>query len=104
MWIHNVAHVWNTVEWLPALFASACSVVSDVRVTLSGIPDNDPPHTIITAHDCGGRNSKAGGTGTYDDPVTFASSPGEYGVCDIVYSPYLKKYLRMEDDCETCRK
>lgn len=42
------------------------------------------------------------GTGTLDDPLTFASDPNEYTPCEVIYLPYLKKYLRMEDECEQC--
>ena len=78
-----------------------CSTTSGVQITFYGAPDNDPPGGA-TAHNCGGRNFIAGGTGTYADPLTFASSTSEYSVCEIIYVPYLKKYLRMEDDCAQC--
>lgn len=123
------------------LFGStrACSVVTDVRTTFYGAPDNDPPGPA-TAYACGGRNYTAGGIGTYANPLTFASAPGEYNTCkyfslnhlpeiplsrskrnwnafihsdiyipcgllntgEIVYFPYLKKYLRLEDYCAEC--
>ena len=44
------------------------------------------------------------GTGTYADPVTIATAPGELNVCEIVYLPLLTKYGRYEDDCEQCSK
>jgi hypothetical protein len=54
-----------------------------------------------TAYDCG-RGFKAGGTGTYTDPLTFASAPGEFNQCEVIYDPYLRKYLRFEDFCAQC--
>lgn len=42
------------------------------------------------------------GTGTYSNPLTFASAPGEFSQCEIIYFPYLKKYLRFEDSCAEC--
>ncbi|KAM7201339.1 hypothetical protein V8F33_003439 [Rhypophila sp. PSN 637] len=81
--------------------AQACSTVSGVAVTFYGYPDNDPPGPA-TAYNCGGRNNIAGGVGTYDNPLTFASDPSEYTPCELVYSSYLKKYLRMEDWCQQC--
>ncbi|KAI4217448.1 MAG: hypothetical protein LQ351_000043 [Letrouitia transgressa] len=45
---------------------------------------------------------KNAGTGTYSDPLTFASAPGEFSQCEIIYVPYLKKYVRFEDSCATC--
>ncbi|RYP72102.1 hypothetical protein DL771_004433 [Monosporascus sp. 5C6A] len=87
---------------LPLISAQQCSVVSNVRVTFFGSPDNDPPGTANTAYNCGGRNYQAGGVGTYDNPLTFATAPGEYETCELVYAPYLRKYLRHEDYCQTC--
>ncbi|KUI56530.1 hypothetical protein VP1G_03900 [Cytospora mali] len=81
--------------------AQGCSVVSGVKVTYYGAPDNDPPGDA-TAYDCGGRDYHAGGVGTYANPLTFATAPGEYNECEIVYLPYMKKYVRMEDYCEAC--
>ncbi|CAK46754.1 uncharacterized protein BO96DRAFT_436151 [Aspergillus niger CBS 101883] len=80
----------------------ACSTESDVEITFYGYPDNDPPSADI-AYDCG-RGYTAGGTGTYDDPLTFATAPGEFKKCEIVYLPYLRKYLRFEDTCAQCSK
>jgi len=42
------------------------------------------------------------GSGTYNDPVTIATAPGELNVCEIVYLPLLTKYGRYEDDCAQC--
>ncbi|OJI83541.1 hypothetical protein ASPTUDRAFT_55578 [Aspergillus tubingensis CBS 134.48] len=78
----------------------ACSTESDVEITFYGYPDNDPPSADI-AYDCG-RGYTAGGTGTYDDPLTFATAPGEFEKCEIIYLPYLRKYLRFEDTCAQC--
>ena len=82
---------------------NSCSVTNGVTITFYGYPDNSPPGPA-TAYNCGGRNYVAGGTGTYADPLTFASDSGEYNVCEIIYLPYLRKYLRMEDACEQCSK
>lgn len=81
--------------------AQACSTVSGVAMTFYGYPDNDPPGPA-TAYNCGGRNNIAGGDGSFNNPLTFATAPGEYSQCEIVYSSYLKKYLRMEDYCAQC--
>jgi hypothetical protein len=69
------------------------------ELTFYGYPDNDPPGAGIalpTIH------SKAGGTGTYADPVTFASAPSEFKAGTILYVPLLKKYVIMEDTCAQC--
>jgi len=82
--------------------SQSCYAVSNVKMTFYGYPDNDPPGAA-TAYNCG-RNYKAGGTGTFSDPLTFATAPGQYNQCEVIYSSYLKKYLRMEDSCATCSK
>lgn len=82
------------------LAATACDTVGQVTHTFYGYPDNDPPGADI-AYDCG-RGFKAGGTGTFNDPLTFASAEGEFSRCEVIYDPYLKKYLRYEDFCAQC--
>ncbi|BCR95345.1 uncharacterized protein AKAW2_20285A [Aspergillus luchuensis] len=79
-----------------------CHVVSKVSYTFYGYPDNDPPGSDIS-EDCG-RGMAAGGIGTHDNPLTFATAPGEFDRCEVVYSPYLRKYLINEDYCEQCTK
>ncbi|KAL8845734.1 MAG: hypothetical protein Q9221_009121 [Calogaya cf. arnoldii] len=79
----------------------ACSTRSGVTHTFYGFPDNDPPGPA-TSYNCGGRNNVAGGVGTYTNPLTFASAPGEFTTCEVIYVPYLKKYARFEDYCEQC--
>ncbi|KAK5467594.1 hypothetical protein LTS15_000567 [Exophiala xenobiotica] len=79
--------------------AKSCSITSHVKMTFFGFPDNDPAGPE-TAYNCGGRNNIAGGTGTYNDPLTCASDRIEFAQCELFYSPYLKKYLRVEDSCE----
>ncbi|RJE19269.1 hypothetical protein PHISCL_08388 [Aspergillus sclerotialis] len=32
----------------------------------------------------------------------MATAPGEYNKCEVVYLPYLKKYVRFEDVCAQC--
>lgn len=73
-------------------FTGACSVVTTVKTTFYGAPDNDPPGAA-TAYNCGGRNYIAGGTGTYANPLTFASAPGEYDTCK--YLPHLYSQINI---------
>lgn len=78
------------------------SIVSNVEITFYGAPDNDPPGDE-TAWSCDdSRGTHAAGTGAYDDPLSFASAEGEYEQCEIVYLPYLRKYLRFDDYCQQC--
>src|SRR5437762_81716 len=70
-------------------------------VTLYGFVDNSPPSAIIS----NGRIHKtAGGTGTFTDPVTFATDIHEFKPGTIFYYSFLKKYFVMEDTCTECSK
>ncbi|KAK5994293.1 hypothetical protein PT974_04765 [Cladobotryum mycophilum] len=80
--------------------STACSTPGNYIVTFYGWPDNDPAGAGI-AYDCG-RGYKAGGSGTYSDPITLATAPGELNKCEIVYLPFLTKYARFEDTCAQC--
>lgn len=85
-----------------------------VKVTFYGYPDNDDGEnnfgTNIIAHTLPGRYTNedgapiAGGEGTYDDPITAASKKGNELLPPgaLVYIPYLKKYLIVEDECASC--
>lgn len=71
-----------------------------VMVNFYGFLDNSPPSNQIdyaVLHDGG-----AGGTGTYQDPITFATEPGVFRVGTIIYYPALQRYFVMEDSCEEC--
>lgn len=109
-----------------------CSQTEQVEVTFYGFPDNSPPGagidcTIQSRSDCSGtstctnaynaligilqsnvncgpRGETAGGTGTYDDPLTMASAGNYFCFQEVVYLPYLQKYLRYEDYCQQCIK
>jgi hypothetical protein len=83
------------------LSSLACQESSDFTMTFYGYPDNSPPGPQV-ALSCGGRNGVAGGTGTYADPLTMAAQEGRFTACEVVYSPYLQKYLRLEDTCAAC--
>jgi 3D (Asp-Asp-Asp) domain-containing protein len=62
-----------------------------------GFPDNDPPFSAIIAHPVVHRH--AGGIGTFDNPITFASDPRVVPFGTKIYVPYLQKYFIMEDIC-----
>lgn len=68
-------------------------------MTLYGFVDNSPPGPII-AHPC--IHPEAGGTGTYADPITFATDVNESPWCQIIYVPYMKRYFVHEDECSEC--
>lgn len=106
-----LSSIMRALKYIPSLcllFATrinaekACKVLTGVTHTFYGYPDNDPPGANIL-YNCG-RGNTAGGIGTYGDPLTFASGRGEFEECEIIYVPYLQKYLRHEDYCATCDK
>jgi hypothetical protein len=68
-------------------------------MTLYGWVDNSPPGPVI-AHPC--LHSVAGGTGTFADPVTFATDVNEVPWCQTIYVPYMKRYFIHEDECSEC--
>jgi hypothetical protein len=110
-----------------ALAGYSCTSVEQVKLTFYGFPDNTPPgpaiqcniqfrndcdastntctntaSKLLTASNCGPRGETAGGTGTYDDPLTMASAGNWFCHLEVVYLPYLQKYLRYEDFCQQC--
>jgi hypothetical protein len=66
---------------------------------LYGWPDNSPPGDDIAFPQV---HTVAGGAGTYDDPVTFATDSDEEAPGTLVYIPAYLKYAIMEDACADC--
>lgn len=72
-----------------------------VRITFYSWGDNSgtdiayPVSVYPTVHD------EAGGTGTYNDPVTFAANSNSM-IGEKLYIPYLRKYAVKEDLCGDC--
>jgi hypothetical protein len=75
-------------------------------VTSYGYNDNDDGNghygTAVIAYPNSQHAIATEGSGTYTDPVTFATDPREIAPQTIVYVPYLHKYFRMEDGCAEC--
>jgi hypothetical protein len=71
-----------------------------VLMTLYGWPDNSPPGNSIAYAQI--HMNGAGGTGTYADPITFATDSGEEAPGTIIYVPAFLKYGIMEDGCVAC--
>jgi hypothetical protein len=91
------------------LFASAstaqASTTRNFLVTLYGWPDNSPPGNAIAYPKSDGNHTihnSAGGTGTYSNPITYATDKSELPIGTKVYYPYLHRYFIMEDDCVEC--
>lgn len=76
-----------------------------VEMTFYGWEDNSPPGNAIAYPQNGGFptvHNAAGGTGTYADPITFATDMSELPPGTLVYAPVIEKYVVMEDDCTQC--
>jgi 3D (Asp-Asp-Asp) domain-containing protein len=74
-------------------------------VTFYGWADNSPPGGAIAYPKSDGYptlHETAGGTGTYADPITFATDKAEFPVGTRLYVPFIEKYVIMEDDCVEC--
>lgn len=87
----------------PGLSAPSVSPKATITVqafmTLYGYVDNSPPGAGI-AHPC--IHNTAGGTGTYADPITFATDSRELPWCAVIYVPYMGRYFIHEDECSEC--
>ncbi|UKZ78804.1 hypothetical protein TrVFT333_006549 [Trichoderma virens FT-333] len=83
-------------------FSQACSTPGNYVVTFYGYPDNSPPVPALLTTVVVVTSRLVVSTGTYADPITIATAPGELNVCEIVYLPLLTKYGRYEDDCAQC--
>lgn len=57
-----------------------------VQVTFYAAADNDPAGSTDIAY-ANSRHAAAGGTGTFTDPLTLASDPGELRPGTVVYYP-----------------
>jgi len=78
---------------------------TSVYTTYYGWNDNNPPGTDIAypkSSYATSNHNTAGGTGTFDDPVTFAADPNIFTPGTKIYVPYIKKYIIMEDKCAGC--
>jgi hypothetical protein len=73
--------------------------MKSLYVTFYGWPDNSPPGAGI---EYPGLHKQAGGTGTYADPITFATDAKEFAPGTILYVPFIQKYVIMEDGCAEC--
>jgi hypothetical protein len=62
--------------------------------------DNDPPGSKAIAYPV--LHEEAGGTGTYDDPITLAVGRGKYAPGTRFYLPHVKRYFIVEDLCAAC--
>lgn len=80
--------------------APATPTTAAVTVTFYAAADNDPPGSTEIAFP--GRRPAAGGAGTWQDPLTFATDPRFLPPGTRIYDPRLQKYFVMEDSCASC--
>jgi len=83
----------------------AANTTIPMEVTFYGWADNSPPGNAIAYPANGGQptiHNAAGGTGTYADPITFATAPTEFSPGTRLYVPFIEKYVVMEDSCGQC--
>jgi hypothetical protein len=75
----------------------------------AGVKYNDGSSTIAhpyCPHNGGYRGDRAGGDGSYANPLTsasrFESNNSPIPQCGVWYSPFLQKWLIYEDECPSC--
>lgn len=85
----------------PAAVVEPTGETLSTLVTYYAAYDNDPPGSRAIAYP-NARHAEAGGTGTFDDPLTLATDPRELAVGTVVYYPAVRKYFVMEDLCASC--
>ncbi|MBS2531411.1 ricin-type beta-trefoil lectin domain protein [Catenulispora sp. NF23] len=79
--------------------AAGSGTTEQTFLTFYGWWDNTPPGGVISYPRI---HQTAGGTGTYSDPITFATDSSEQPPGTIVYVPRVGKYFIMEDSCGEC--
>lgn len=79
--------------------AASGGTQANVKVTFYGSYDNDPKGSKDISNPV--IHQEAGGTGTYADPLTFASpaGTGAYSYGQKIYVPRVQKYFIKEDEC-----
>jgi hypothetical protein len=97
----EAAPIPTTTQATTTAAAAASTAVSrEVKFTFYGAADNDPRGSRAVAHP--EVQAEAGGTGTYDDPLTMAvkvtnTTFGPFG--GEFYVPGVKKYFVYADEC-----
>lgn len=94
-----VAVATLAVTWLTGGTALAspapAATTHQAFVTFYGWYDNTPPSAAIAYPVI---HQTAGGTGTWSDPITYASDTSETPAGTKIYVPRVQKYFIMEDD------
>ncbi len=94
----------TTTVVAPVATTSASEKIITAYVTGYSHFDNDPPGTAHTWID--GVGGQAGGTGTYDNPITmavgFVGKNADFARGTKWYDPSLKAYFVAGDTCASC--
>jgi hypothetical protein len=75
-------------------------------ITSYGYNDNDDGQghfgTAAIAYPSSKHPIATESSGSFDDPVTFATDPRELAPPTLIYVPHVRKYFVMEDGCAEC--
>ncbi|MBP2327736.1 hypothetical protein JOF56_008121 [Kibdelosporangium banguiense] len=71
------------------------------RINYYGARTNEPRGSRAIAYP-NVLHGQAGGTGTFDDPLTFAAGEDKYKPGTKIYVPEVKRYFILEDLCPQC--
>jgi len=92
-----------TATVAPSSPSSTAQTAQSVWETFYAAIDNDPPGSLDIAYPAPqGMHTRAGGIGTYADPITLASDARWLPIGIRVYAPRWRKYYIMEDECVEC--
>jgi hypothetical protein len=71
------------------------------KITFYGARDNEPAGSRAIAF-TNVLHKQAGGTGTFQDPLTFAAGQGQFRLGTKIYVPDVRRYFILEDLCSGC--
>jgi hypothetical protein len=71
------------------------------QISFYSARDNSPPGSRQIAF-TNVLHKQAGGTGTFEDPLTMAAGNGQMLLGTKVYVPFLQRYFILEDQCPDC--
>lgn len=100
----EIAQASTAAQQAAQLEAERVATLSSYQSHLTGYTywDNDPPGSAAIAYPR--IHKRAGGTGTYADPITAAIGRGSpFTAGTRFYIPYLRRYVIIEDLCGACR-
>jgi hypothetical protein len=82
---------------------STTGTMQTVWETFYAAFDNDPSGSLTIAYPTPeGKHARAGGVGTYANPITLAADVRWLPAGTRVYAPRWRKYFIMEDQCVEC--